>query len=130
MLIGMLVGACGGSGTNATSTTSTGARPTTSAPSVTPRTTGPIRDTAPTAAVTDPTQPVSTQPDAGDASPADPDYDVFIAAIADAVIGTRFEEAPYQEPEVFVSTGLLMCKRLAAGFTSDEVTLAPPSWSG
>ena len=50
-----------------------------------------------------------------------PDYDVFLAAIADTLIGTRFEALPYEEPELFAATGLLLCERIDSGAIVDEV---------
>ena len=50
-----------------------------------------------------------------------PQYDVFLAAVAVAVEGTRFKEAPFDDPEVFAATGLLICERLRDGAQSDDV---------
>jgi hypothetical protein len=133
VLIGMIVGACGGSSTDLADTTSA---PTTTAPATTAPTTTALpvvpetsvvpassSDTPPTSAANDPTSPDAAPPNTIEAAANGPAYDVFIAAVAHAVIGTRFEDSPFEEPEIFVSTGLLMCERLSAGFGPDEVTL-------
>ncbi len=50
-----------------------------------------------------------------------PDYDVFLAAVADTLIGTRFEGLPYEEPELFAATGLVLCERMESGAIVGEV---------
>lgn len=52
--------------------------------------------------------------------PAGPAYDVYLAAVADVVAETRFADAPYDDPELFAATGLLVCERLAAGQSADD----------
>ena len=52
-------------------------------------------------------------------SPA-PDLEVFIAAIAESLEGTSFEDAPLDDPEVFIGVGQLFCELLAEGLSVDE----------
>ncbi len=76
-------------------------------------TTIPAVSTAPTSTVADPT-----------AVEADtPAYDVFLAAVADTLDGTRFEGAPFEDPEVFAATGLLFCERMAQGEAGEQVVV-------
>lgn len=57
--------------------------------------------------------------DPGDGPP--PEYDVFLAAMSVALEGTRFEATPFEDPELFAATGLLMCERIEAGINEDDV---------
>ncbi len=50
-----------------------------------------------------------------------PEYDVFLAAVADTLGGTRFAELPFEDPEVFVATGLLLCEELEQGASANDV---------
>ena len=52
-----------------------------------------------------------------------PEYDVFLAAVAETVEGTVFEDVPFDNPELTVATGLLLCERLAGGADVDEVVV-------
>ena len=52
-----------------------------------------------------------------------PEYDVFLAAVAETVMGTDYEGVPFDSPELTVATGLLLCERLAGGAETDEVVL-------
>ncbi len=65
----------------------------------------------------------STVPPAGSTTtvPAGPEYDVFLAAVGETLEGTRFEGLPFEEPEVFAATGLLLCERLEDGVVEDQV---------
>lgn len=66
----------------------------------------------------------STEPTVDHAqTPAAPAYDVFLAAVAEAVEGTWYAETPFDHPEVVVSTGLVMCEALDEGLSPDEVVL-------
>ncbi len=68
------------------------------------------------AAVTSTTGPTPTETTVA----AGPAYDVYLAAVADVLVGTRFENAPYDDPELFAATGLLVCERLAGGQSADD----------
>ena len=64
--------------------------------------------------------PTSEEPEAPDggsdaSETVEPRYDVFLAAVAEAVEGTRFAETPFESPEVVISTGLVLCEALADG---------------
>lgn len=72
---------------------------------------------------TESTEPETIETETTAAVLTEPSYEVFLAAVAESVIGTRFEDAAFEEPEIFAATGLLMCERLAAGFEPDEVAL-------
>lgn len=52
-----------------------------------------------------------------------PEYDVFLAAVAETVEGTAFEGVPFDEAELTVATGLLLCERLADGADVDEIVV-------
>lgn len=52
-----------------------------------------------------------------------PEYDVFLAALDSALEGTRFEETVFEDPEVVASSGLLLCERLDAGLSQEEVVV-------
>lgn len=73
----------------------------------------------------DPTSTASTSSTVG-ASPSStsgvqPAYDVFLAAVAEAVEGTRYADTPFESPEVVVSTGLALCEAIADGQDPDSV---------
>lgn len=58
----------------------------------------------------------------GNLAPAStPDLQVFIAAINEAAIGTSYEDAALDDPEVFVGVGQLFCELLDEGLTVDAV---------
>ena len=64
----------------------------------------------------------------GEASPppingTTPTQDVaaFIAAINEAAIGTSYEDAALDDPEVFIGVGQLFCELLDDGLTVDSV---------
>lgn len=67
-------------------------------------------------ATTDPS-PTSTAASTGGVGPQ---YDVYLAAAADALSGTRYENTPFDDPELFAATGLLVCERLADGQPADD----------
>jgi hypothetical protein len=69
------------------------------------------------------TTPATTAlpPEMTTTSAMNPEYDVFLAAVATALEGTRYVNEPFDNPEVVASTGLLFCERIAAGDTPDEV---------
>ena len=46
---------------------------------------------------------------------------MFLAAVAVAVQGTRFEEVPFEDPEVVAATGLLMCEQMRDGVSSASI---------
>lgn len=50
-----------------------------------------------------------------------PDLDVFIAAINEAAVGSSYEDAALDDPEVFVGVGQLFCELLDEGLTVDAV---------
>ncbi len=52
-----------------------------------------------------------------------PEYDVFLAAVAETVEGTEFEDVSFDNPELTVATGLLLCERLAEGADVDEIVV-------
>ncbi len=74
-----------------------------------------------------PTEPTSTSSaDNADPSPttaqeAQPAYDVFLAAVAEAVEGTRYADTAFESPEVVISTGLALCEAIADGQDPDSV---------
>lgn len=84
---------------------------------------------------TDPTPETSTSPVPADSTAApstvestttstqgaQPAYDVFLAAVAEAAEGTRYADTPFESPEVVVSTGLALCEAIAAGEDPDAV---------
>src|SRR5665811_720183 len=55
---------------------------------------------------------VRTNPSSTSAQGSQPAYDVFLAAVADAVEGTRYADTPFESPEVVVSTGLVLCEAI------------------
>ncbi len=76
------------------------------------------------AAVDDAKTPVpSTAPSADTTLAADstPDLGVFIAAINEAAVGTSYEDAALDDPEVFIGVGQLFCELLDEGLTVDAV---------
>ena len=79
-------------------------------------------DGSPGTAATETVAPSTT---AAERSPAveQPEYDVFLAAVAQTVEGTGFEDVPFDNPELTVATGLLLCERLAAGAEVDDVVV-------
>jgi len=36
-------------------------------------------------------------------------------------VGTRFEDGPFEDPEIFAATGLLLCERMETGAIGGEV---------
>lgn len=81
-----------------------------------------------TAGTTETTTPSATQPpttasETTTSGTVIPEYDVFLAAVATALEGTRYENEPFDNPEVVASTGLLFCERIKAGDSPDEVVL-------
>ena len=62
--------------------------------------------------VTDTTAPAVTADDA---------TVIFVAAVEATLVGTAYEGAALESPEVFVATGRLLCERLDAGDTVREV---------
>jgi hypothetical protein len=50
-----------------------------------------------------------------------PEYDVYLAAVAQTLGGTRFEALPFEEPELFAATGLLLCERREDGVVEDDI---------
>lgn len=52
-----------------------------------------------------------------------PEYDVFLAAVAETVEGTGFDGVPFDDPELTVATGLLLCERLSDGADVDEIVV-------
>lgn len=50
-----------------------------------------------------------------------PDLAVFIAAINEAVEGTTYEDAPLDDPEVFIGVGQLFCELLDEDLSVDDV---------
>lgn len=62
-----------------------------------------------------------TDPKATEDSPRDPSYEVFLAAVAEAVVDTRFANVPFDEPEITVATGLALCEAIAAGEDPDDI---------
>jgi hypothetical protein len=50
-----------------------------------------------------------------------PDLGVFIAAINEAAVGTSYEDAALDDPEVFIGVGQLFCELLDEGLTVDAV---------
>lgn len=87
----------------------------------------PVRGTSTSPAPTDTTEPTSTSSaDNADPSPAtapeaQPAYDVFLAAVAEAAEGTRYADTPFESPEVVVSTGLALCEAIADGQDPNSV---------
>ncbi len=76
------------------------------------------------AAVEDAKTPVpSTAPSADTtlAPESTPDLGVFIAAINEAAVGTSYEDAAFDDPEVFIGVGQLFCELLDEGLTVDAV---------
>jgi hypothetical protein len=76
------------------------------------------------AAVDDAKTPVpSTAPSADPTLVAEstPDLGVFIAAINEAAVGTSYEDAALDDPEVFIGVGQLFCELLDEGLTVDAV---------
>ena len=70
----------------------------------------------------------TSAPDAGGESDTtapnaefEPAYDVFLAAVAEAIADTRFAEVPFDEPEVTAAVGLAICESIAAGETPDQI---------
>lgn len=50
-----------------------------------------------------------------------PDLTVFIASIDEAMVGTGYEGAAIEDPEVFIAVGQLFCERLDDGDSQDDV---------
>lgn len=81
-------------------------------------------DALPPAAVDDAKTPVpSTAPsvDTTLAAGSTPDLGVFIAAINEAAVGTTYEDAALDDPEVFIGVGQLFCELLDEGLSVDAV---------
>lgn len=107
LLLSILIAAC---------SAAPGPSPTT-APEPTPET-----STSPVPA--DPTSTsstIGTSPSTTSAQGVQPAYDVFLAAVAEAVEGTRYSETPFESPEVVVSTGLALCEAIGDGQDPDSV---------
>lgn len=69
------------------------------------------------------TAPSSTAPSSTAVEAHTPAYDVFLAAVADTLEGTRFDGAPFEDPEVFAATGLLFCERMVQGAAGEQVVV-------
>lgn len=127
LFVALTTGACAGSGDATTVTANPPTNPPTTPPTTPPlvTTTSPATpETTPPASVNeDPPVTDVTTPETTAAVTTGPSYDVFLAAVAESVVGTRFEGAPFDDPEIFTATGLLMCERVTAGFGPDEVIL-------
>ncbi|MDF1595555.1 MAG: DUF732 domain-containing protein [Acidimicrobiia bacterium] len=50
-----------------------------------------------------------------------PDYAALVAAIEAEMIGTTYEGAALEDPEVFIATAELFCDLLAEGMTTDDL---------
>ena len=111
LLVSLVVAACGGGVDDASVVPTVEVDP--------PPSTSATTTAAPTlsSATTDST---SVQGGSPDVDPV-PEYDVFLAAVAEVLVGTRFEDAPFEDPEIFAATGLLLCERMKAGAVGDEV---------
>ncbi len=72
------------------------------------------------AAVDDAKTPVPST-DTTLAADSTPDLGVFIAAINEAAVGTSYEDAALDDPEVFIGVGQLFCELLDEGLTVDAV---------
>lgn len=89
-----------------------------------------VTTAAPTVTVTEtestePAEPSGSAP-TGDVAPDEvvgPQYDIFLAAVDAALEGTRFADTALEDPEVVAASGLLLCERLDAGLTQDEVVI-------
>lgn len=75
----------------------------------------------PASTIADSTEIATEQPSPALAVDAGPDYEVFLAAVADTLDGTRFEELPFDEAELFAATGLVLCEQLEEGAVSGDV---------
>lgn len=81
-----------------------------------------VTNTNPTDSGTSTTAIVTTTSETAPADiPAGPSYDVYLAAVAEAVSDTRFVDVPFSQPELTVATGLALCEALAAGEDTDAV---------
>jgi hypothetical protein len=59
-------------------------------------------------------QPITTDP-------FEPIATVFIAALGDALAGTSYADAPFEDPEVFIATGQLFCELLDQGANPEDL---------
>jgi hypothetical protein len=74
------------------------------------------------AVVDDAQTPVSSTSLSPDTVPVSiPDLEVFIAAVNEAAVGTSYEDAALDDPEVFIGVGQLFCELLEEGLTVDAV---------
>lgn len=52
-----------------------------------------------------------------------PSYEVFLAAVAEATVDTRFADVPFDEPEITVATGLALCEAITDGDDPEDVII-------
>ncbi len=81
--------------------------PATTAPQADPTTTDASAEAAPSTVTA--TSAVATT------DPFEPLASVLIAALGDALAGTSYADAPFENPEVFIATGQLFCELLDQG---------------
>ena len=72
-----------------------------------------------------PSRPTATTAGPSATTPAAvPELEVFIAAIDAALVDTTYAGAAFDDPEVFLATGQLMCEMLDEGAAVDDVLSA------
>lgn len=105
----LVSGACGGQ-----STTTTDAAPavSTSAGDVTTLPESPPPPSSTSTATAPPAPTTTTEP---------PEFALFLTSLESALTGTRYADEVFNEADVFVAIGQLMCERLDGGETVDEV---------